>query len=143
MAQLDSSDGSLFMVSYRDPNLVTTLDVYDGAADFILRELDIKAITKKEITRSIIGCIGLLDGSSLPPRDAGWKSFQRYFGNASSDRRQNWRDGIINANEEDFMDFAQKLKLWKNTTVAAIGSALAIKDANESSNLRFQSIEAF
>ena len=39
--------------------------------DFLLKELEDEVITQKEITRSINGCIGALDGSVQPPKSAG------------------------------------------------------------------------
>ena len=135
MAQLGTSDGSLSMVSYRDPNVAETLDVYDGAAKYLLDELEEGQLTSKEITRAIIGCIGSIDGSALPPRSAGWISFRRYFSNSSVKRRQNWRDGILRANKEDFDDFATKLSQWKNTSIAVVASESAIQEANENFGL--------
>lgn len=57
-------------LSYRDPNLLKTLDVYDGTGDF-LRELEIDDDT---LTKSIIGTIGDVDAYQLP--DA--KGYSRY-----------------------------------------------------------------
>merc|ERR1712038_88433 len=93
-------------------------------------------ITQKDITRATIGCIGAIDGSAQPPRNAGWTSFIRYLSNSSAARRQNWRNEILSAKEEDFMSFAQKLKNWKNVSIAVVGSDRDIKDADLSvSNL--------
>lgn len=57
-------------LSYRDPNLLKTLDVYDGTGDF-LRELQIDDDT---LTKAIIGTIGDVDAYQLP--DA--KGYSRY-----------------------------------------------------------------
>ena len=143
MAQLGRSDGTLFMVSYRDPNVLTTLDVYDAAGDFLLKEIENKVISDKDITRAIIGCIGALDGSAVSAKSAGWISFLRYFSNSSAHRRQNWRNDILNTQQEDFLDFANRLKSRKNSTIAIVSSDLAIKDAMKHSNLQLELIEAF
>lgn len=57
-------------LSYRDPNLLKTLDVYDGTGDF-LRKLQIDDDT---LTKAIIGTIGDVDAYQLP--DA--KGYSRY-----------------------------------------------------------------
>ena len=57
-------------LSYRDPNLLKTLDVYDGTVDF-LRELELDGDT---LAKTIIGTIGDVDSYQLP--DA--KGYSRY-----------------------------------------------------------------
>lgn len=62
--------GVFSYLSYRDPNLLKTLDVYDGTASF-LRELELDDDT---LTKAIIGTIGDVDAYQLP--DA--KGYSRY-----------------------------------------------------------------
>jgi Zn-dependent M16 (insulinase) family peptidase len=57
-------------LSYRDPNLLKTLEVYDETAKF-LRELDMDDYA---LTKAIIGTIGDVDAHQLP--DA--KGYSRY-----------------------------------------------------------------
>lgn len=57
-------------MSYRDPNLLKTLEVYDETAKF-LRELD---MDDDALTKAIIGTIGDVDAYQLP--DA--KGYSRY-----------------------------------------------------------------
>jgi Zn-dependent M16 (insulinase) family peptidase len=143
MAQLDKADGTLFMISYRDPNLLATLDVYDGAGDFLLKELDNDIITPKDITRAIIGCIGAIDGAAVPPRSAGWTSFLRYYMNSSTGRRQRWRNSILNAKSHDFQDFASRLKAMKNMTIAVVGAKSEMQSAAVGSGLTFEFLNAY
>lgn len=58
-------------MSYRDPNLLKTLEVYDGTAKF-LRELE---VDDDALTKAIIGTIGDVDSYQLP--DA--KGYSRYI----------------------------------------------------------------
>ena len=53
----DSHSGMFTYLSYRDPNLLQTLDNYDQTGDF-LRTMDIDADT---LSNAIIGCIGDID----------------------------------------------------------------------------------
>jgi len=143
MAELVRTDGTLFMVSYRDPNLVNTLDIYNAAGDFLLKELEGELIKDEDIVRAIIGCIGALDGSAQPPRSAGWISFYRYMSNSSATRRQKWRDGILGTSKDDFIDFGQRLKTWQKTSVAVVASEKAILDVNKNSQLGLKLVEAY
>lgn len=54
--------GVFSFLSYRDPNLLKTLDVYDGTAEFI-RQLEMGDDT---LTKAIIGTIGDVDSYQLP-----------------------------------------------------------------------------
>lgn len=62
--------GVFSYLSYRDPNLLKTLEVYDGTVNF-LRELELDDDT---LTKAIIGTIGDVDSYQLP--DA--KGYSRY-----------------------------------------------------------------
>lgn len=68
-----SFTGVFSFLSYRDPNLLKTLNVYDGTGDF-LREL---AMDDDTLTKAIIGTIGDVDAYQLP--DA--KGYSRYVDN--------------------------------------------------------------
>lgn len=67
---MSASVGVFTFLSYRDPNLLKTLDVYDGTGHF-LRELEMDDDT---LTKAIIGTIGDVDAYQLP--DA--KGYSRY-----------------------------------------------------------------
>ena len=70
----DRYSGGFTFVSYRDPNLLATLDVYDRTARFPAQaELD-----DAELTRNIIGTIGDVDIYRLPDAK-GFASMQRYL----------------------------------------------------------------
>jgi presequence protease len=138
MASLDKNDGSLFMVSYRDPNISKTLDAYKAASGYLRDELESGSITKKTIDTAIIGCIGALDGSTLPPQDIGWLTFRRMLQKSSPQSRQRWRDGILTANRSSFASFADKLKTWSTkSSVAIVASETMLSDSTKSLNLIF------
>ena len=126
-ASLDQRDGTLYMVSYRDPNLSQTIEVYDNAGNYLSDELEKKTITKQTIKTAIIGCIGDIDGSALPPRQVGWLAFRRFLMGATRLRRQKWRDEILSAELSDFEQFSDRLKIWRiNSTIAAIAPESAL-----------------
>lgn len=136
MASLDSHDGSLYMVSYRDPNLIKTLDAYKGSGDYLSTLIESGSITQKTIDTAIIGCIGALDGPSLSARDIGWLSFRRLLQNSSSYSRQSWRDEILSTNVSHFVSFADKLKNWKkDATIAAVAPESELAEASNAIDL--------
>jgi presequence protease len=123
---LDHRSGNFTFLSYRDPNLLETLDIYDQTPAFLKRaEPD-----ESELTRSIIGTIGDIDAYQLPDAK-GFTSMQRYLAGESDDIRQRRRDEILGANVADFRDFANILaELSSQGQVVVLGSEQAIQAVN-------------
>src|SRR5271167_2411565 len=71
---LDHRSGNFTFLSYSDPNLLETLDIYDQTPGYLKRAEPDKA----ELTRSIIGTIGDVDAYQLPDAK-GFTSMQRYL----------------------------------------------------------------
>jgi hypothetical protein len=68
----DDQHGATVVLSHTDPNLLPTLEAYDGSADFLRTlELDDDALTK-----AIIGTMGDLDAYQLPDAK-GYAAFSR------------------------------------------------------------------
>eukprot|EP01083_Nonionella_stella_P070694 189279_1 len=125
MAGLDKTDGFFYMVSYRDPHVKMTMEAYNDAGKHLYDEALSEYLTKKTIKTAIIGCIGALDGSALPPREVGWTSFYRWLSGSSASKRQKWRDELLETKRSDFQAFAQKLQKLaaaSDATTAIIGS---------------------
>jgi hypothetical protein len=126
-AVFNANSGVFAYASYRDPNLLGTLDNYDKTADF-LANLD---LNDHEITKSIIGSIGDMDRYQLPDAK-GFSSMQRYLIGYTDDMRQQIRDEILNTKADDFKRFADTLRrLNANGQVVAMGSAQNLREANE------------
>jgi Zn-dependent M16 (insulinase) family peptidase len=126
-ASFDRHSGVISLLSYRDPNLLRTLEVYDQAADFLQRlELD-----EAELTKAIIGVIGNLDSYMLPDAK-GYTSMVRYLTGTTEEERQRIRDEVLSTRVEDFRRFGQVLgEIENQNTVAVLGSAEAIQTANQ------------
>ncbi len=122
----DQHSGVFALLSYRDPNLTSTVANYDGAARY-LRELDLYA---DELTRNIIGTIGTLDAYQLP--DArGFTSMVRYLVGYTDERRQKYREEVLNTTAENFKAFGDTLEVFnQGGEVVVLGSAEAIDKAN-------------
>ncbi|MDR0239342.1 MAG: insulinase family protein, partial [Deltaproteobacteria bacterium] len=101
----DRLSGILTLLSYRDPNIARTLEVYDGAADY-LRTLQ---LDKRELTRAIVGAIGDVDAYMLPDAK-GAASLMRWLTGLTDELRQQMRDEILGTTLKDFHAFADILE---------------------------------
>ncbi|KAI3947676.1 hypothetical protein MKX01_034341 [Papaver californicum] len=123
----DTHSGVFSYLSYRDPNLLKTLDVYDGTANF-LRELEMDDDT---LTKAIIGTIGDVDSYQLPDAK-GYTSLQRYLLGITEEERQQRREQILSTSVSDFKEFSNALEAVKDKGVAvAVASAADVSAANE------------
>jgi Zn-dependent M16 (insulinase) family peptidase len=126
----DRFSGVFSYLSYRDPNLLGTLDNYDQAGQF-LKDAD---ISKEELTKSIIGAIGQLDAYQLPDAK-GYTSMVRYLLGVTDAERQQIRDELLGTQPEDFKAFANVLQqLNEQALVVVMGSKEAIDEANTAKN---------
>jgi presequence protease len=118
--------GVFTFVSYRDPNLLATLENYDGTARFLQQlELD-----KQELAKSIIGTIGDMDAYQLPDAK-GFSSMIRYLVGESDELRQTWREQVLGTTVEHFHAFGDVLEgLNQQAPVVVLGSADALSAAN-------------
>lgn len=125
-----STTGMFAQLSYRDPNLQETLDVYDKMADY-LQQL---SLSQADVTKSIIGVIGNLDSYRLPDAK-GYISLNRYLLGISDDYRQQKRDEVLSTTPEHFKALGEALRPFKeNGRVAIVGSAEGLKKANEAAD---------
>ena len=143
MAGLDRSDGTMYMVSYRDPTLSDTLDAFNDAADDLIKDLNEGEINKDTITKTVIGTIGAIDGSALPPDIIGWTSMIRWMSGESAASRQKVRQEIINTKKSDFLDFANRLKDWRNVSIAVVGSEANFNHAKDHENVELEVVIAY
>jgi presequence protease len=122
----DHRSGNFTFLSYRDPNLLETLNIYDQTPAFLKRaEPD-----QSELTRGIIGTIGDIDAYQLPDAK-GYTSLQRYLAGETDEVRQRRRDEILSASAADFRDFAKVLAdLTGEAHLVVFGSEQAIQAVN-------------
>ena len=130
----DKHTGGFTYASYRDPNLVKTLENYDRAADF-LRALD---LSQEELTKSIIGAIGTLDAYELPEAK-GYSALKRQLADYTDAARQAYRDELLGTTLADFHAFAEVLeRLNAEGTVVVIGAGDAIAQAGKDAGIAFE-----
>jgi Zn-dependent M16 (insulinase) family peptidase len=122
----DPQTGTFGFLSYRDPNLLDTIDVYDQTSQY-LRGLE---LGQDELVKAIIGAIGDMDSYQLPDAK-GYTSMLRYLSGITDEERQRRRDEILNTTEDDFKRLADALEQLNQTgCVVVLGSADAIEAAN-------------
>ncbi len=123
----DAHTGAYGYVSYRDPNLTQTLDVYDQTAAF-LKNL---TLPEDELVKSIIGAIGNIDAYQLPDAK-GYSAMQRYLIDYSDDARRQYRTQVLESTANDFRAFAEIAGQVADTgTIVVLGSPTAIQAAED------------
>lgn len=123
---LDPFAGTFAFTSYRDPNLVDTIDIYDKASAFLK-----DGVGEQDLVRSVIGVIGSVDTYRLPDAK-GFTSLVWELAGDSEDARQQRRDEILGASNRDFKALAEALDhVASNGQVVVLGSEKAIKAAND------------
>ncbi|KAH6825949.1 presequence protease 1 [Perilla frutescens var. hirtella] len=114
----DTHSGVFSFLSYRDPNLLKTLDIYDGTSSF-LRELE---LDDDALTKAIIGTIGDIDSYQLPDAK-GYSSLLRHLLGVTEEERQIRREEILSTRLNDFKEFANAIEAVKDKgVVVAVAS---------------------
>lgn len=136
-AHFSDYDGIATMYTYRDPNAPEdTLAAFHDAADDILKDAESKKNADSKLSRNnndaittaIIGTIGGMDGSAKSAKDAGWVALLRYLHGESALCRQREREEVLKTSVNDFVDFAKRLKSWREPSVAIVASQSAFND---------------
>ena len=124
---LDRLSGVLNFISYRDPNLLKTVETFDRTAKF----LQGISLSREELTKSIIGAIGDMDSYMLPDAK-GFTSMVRYLIGQTEENRQQMRDEILATTENDFRAMAPALEeVRDNGIVKVLGSPAAMEEAEK------------
>ncbi len=125
-AVFDSQSGVFDYLSYRDPNLLSSLEIYDQTSEYLKSvELD-----EFEITKSIIGTIGDLDAYQLPDAK-GFTSLRWYLLGTTEEERQKIRNEVLGTSIEDFHHFAEYLeKIKDHGSIVVLGADEALQSAN-------------
>jgi Zn-dependent M16 (insulinase) family peptidase len=117
--------GVLSFVSYRDPNLLKTLEAFDQTAEF-LRTVE---LTEDELTKGIIGAIGDIDTYLLPDAK-GFTSMVWHLTGESREVRQRLREEVLGTTVADFRSFSDALQGVKERgLVKVLGSEGTIQAA--------------
>ncbi len=120
-------NGDSYFVSYRDPNLEKTLEVYSHAADYV-RQFH---ADEREMTKYILGTCSNLD-TPLNPDDKGFRSLNLYLQNISEEELQKERDDILAVTAEEIRGLAPYMEaIYGAGNVCVIGSEEKIKEQKD------------
>lgn len=117
--------GESYFVSYRDPNLSDTLDVYDRIPEYI------KSFSpdERDMTKYIIGTFSALD-TPMNPEAKGSRSLSAYLEGITYEQIQKERDEILNAQPEDIRRLADLVEaVLKKNSICVIGNENMIKES--------------
>lgn len=127
------SIGDSYFVSYRDPNLKKTVDVFEKIGDY-LRNF---TADEKTMTKYIIGAISDLD-TPLTPFSKGARSSGAYMTNRDIKKIQQERDELLNCTQEDIRKLANYIDtVIHEGAVCVVGNGQSIEENKE----MFQKIE--
>lgn len=119
--------GESYFVSYRDPNLGKTIEVYKGIPAY-LRAFD---PDERDMAKYIIGTFGALD-TPLYPEAKGARSMAAYLEELTIADIQRERDEILNAKPEDIRALADLIQsVLDDEALCVIGNENTIRDAGE------------
>jgi Zn-dependent M16 (insulinase) family peptidase len=117
-------DGNLYIVSYRDPKLKETLQVYDEMVDYLKNFQGDEA----EITKYIIGTISNFD-FPLTPSMKGEATIGNYLCKVSYEDQQKERNEVLKTTAEDIRSFAKLLQeTLKQNYICVLGNDSKIKE---------------
>lgn len=128
----DTHSGLLTYASYRDPNLLKTIDIYDGTPGHLTGE-EVMEMDAESLDKAVVGTIGDIDSYQLPD-SKGYSSLMRYLLKVNDEKRQLRRDEILSTSKEDFPKFGEAIKQAHEKVggyVVAVCSADAAKKAKE------------
>ena len=120
-------NGESYLVSYRDPHLKRTLDVYKGIPDYIRNfQAD-----ERDMTKYVIGTIS---GKDVPktPQMKGAVSKNAYFCGVTEEMIQKERDQILNASVEDIHALAVIIEaVLAADQICVVGSESKVSEASD------------
>ena len=119
--------GEGYFVSYRDPNLKRTMDVYEGVVDY----LENFTVTDRDMTKYIIGTMSNLD-QPMTPAIKGERSMNLYMNRVSEEMIQKERCQILEAQQEDIRKLAPVVEaVLRADQICVIGGEEKIEEDRE------------
>ena len=125
---LYSSETGLFnFASYRDPHILSTLDAFEGAAEFIVSG----NYVGEDIKEAILQVCSEIDKPD-PPGPAAKKAFYRRLVNLADDARRRFKERLLDLKHADIVAVGQKYFMPGNDEqgVAVISGEDQLKKAN-------------
>ena len=120
-------NGESYLVSYRDPNLGKTLEVYRNLPEYI-RQFN---ADEREMTKYIIGTVSDLD---IPrnPMETGARSMSAWMSGITEETLQRERDQVLTAGPEQIRALAPAAEaLLEENALCVVGNDSRIEEERE------------
>lgn len=126
MCNYDPMNGLFAFLSYRDPHITETLQVYRDAQAYISQE----RVSREELEKAIIGTVGALD-RPLDPATKGYTAMIRRFAGLEDEMRLNLREKVLDMDVESLRrDMAGFLTERAAAVVTVYGEENRLQAAN-------------
>ena len=122
-----NGDGSSYFVSYRDPNLEKTLDIYKGVIEYLTNF----QATEEEMVKYIIGAVGTYDFPKSPS-NKGFRSLVSYLNKKTVEDYKLEKSQIIDATEQDIKNIVKYIEaIVEQNNVCVIGNDKKIEEGKQ------------
>ena len=122
-----SKNGDSFFVSYRDPNLTKTLEIYDNAVEYLKNFSG----DERTMTQYLIGAISDLD-TPLTPQSKGLRSLSAYMTKQTVEDFQKERNELLQADVETIRGLAKYVESFlDDDCICVVGAAAKVKESKE------------
>ncbi|OUP86153.1 peptidase M16 [Lachnoclostridium sp. An169] len=119
--------GEGYLVSYRDPNLKKTMEVYEGVVDY-LKNFNVE---DRDMNKFIIGTISNID-RPMNPAAKGNRSMNLYMNHVTEEMIRTEREQILTAQQKDIRALADVLQaLLDADLLCVIGGEEKIEEAKD------------
>ena len=119
--------GEGYLISYRDPNLKKTMEIYEGVADY-LKNFN---VSDRDMNKFIIGTISNID-RPMNPSAKGSRSMNLYMNRVTEEMIRTERAQILDADQADIRALAKVLEaMLKEHSLCVIGSEEKIEENKE------------
>ncbi|MDL2296184.1 insulinase family protein [Lachnospiraceae bacterium OttesenSCG-928-E19] len=122
-----SRTGEGYFVSYRDPNLKETNEIYEGIVEY-LRNF---TVNERDMTKYIIGTMSNID-HPMTPAAKGDRSMNIYMNHVSEEMIRKERQEILSATQEDIRGLAKVVQaVLEANQICVVGSEAKIMEQQE------------
>ncbi len=119
--------GEGYFVSYRDPNLRRTVEVYEGVVDYLKNF----TVSERDMTKYIIGTMSNID-QPMTPVTKGERSMHLYMNKVTADMIREERSQILDASQDDIRALSRVAEaVLKAGQFCVIGSEDKIEECRD------------
>ena len=119
--------GDGYFVSYRDPNLKRTIDIYEGVVDYLKNF----TVNERDMTKYIIGTMSNID-QPMTPATKGDRSMNLYMNKVSAEMIREERNQILDATQDDIRALYKVAEaVLKAEQLCVVGSEDKIEENKE------------